>query len=240
MSAPSISDTDMDLAVQYVLAELPRAEAEAFVRRCAGDPVLAAEVERLRSTLGLMPYATVTTPPPALRARVLAAATAKARRPAARASRRVVWSRFAAAIAATIALALGIDTYRVRQELALQRDLQAMLLEPNVVRSFALVGTGTGGAAYGTVALDLDAKRGAVVARRLPALPSGQVYRLWAQVGDRPVPCGDFGVRPEGTVQAQFRVPVEAYTAPIGKLFVTVEANAPAAAPTGPRVMESV
>src|SRR5690349_11073728 len=174
MSAHGISESDLDLAVQYVLAELPRAEAEAFAARCARDPVLAAEVERLRRTLGLMPFAAVTEPPPGLRARVLDAAEARTRRPTIRAPRRVVWSRFAAAPAATIALALGIDAYRVRQELVLQRELQAMLLEPNVVRSFAMVGTGTGGGAYGTVALDLDSKRGAVVARRLPALPAGQ------------------------------------------------------------------
>src|SRR4029077_17148891 len=76
-----------------------------------------------------------------------------------RAPRRIVWSQFAAAAAAVLALALGFDSYRVRRDLGIERELTATLREPNVVRSFALAGNG----AYGTVALDLDAKRGAVV-----------------------------------------------------------------------------
>jgi hypothetical protein len=92
----------------------------------------------------------------------------------------------------------------------------------------------------GTVALDLDSKRGAVVLRGATVLPAGKTYRLWAQVAERAVPCGDFGAAADGAVQAQFRVPIEAYTAPIGKLFVTVEPAGPGETPTGPRVMESV
>jgi len=44
---------------------------------------------------------------------------------------------------------------------------------------------------------------------------------------------------PDGTVQAQFQVPVDAYTAPIGKLFVTVEPTGAGQQPTGPVVMQS-
>jgi anti-sigma-K factor RskA len=62
-----------DLAAEYVLGELSRDEAENFERRLANDPELAAEVRRLRTTLGLLPLATVTEPPAHLRARVLAA-----------------------------------------------------------------------------------------------------------------------------------------------------------------------
>jgi anti-sigma-K factor RskA len=153
-----------------------------------------------------------------------------------RAARRIVWSRFAAAAAAALALALGLDSYRLRRELSLQRDLSQTLLEPDVVHRFALAGT----AGFGTVALDMDAKRGAVVLRDVTTLPAGQVYRLWAQVGDRAVYCADFRAGPDGAVQGQFVVPVESYTAPVGKLFVTVEPAGPPTAPRGPRVMESV
>jgi len=148
----------------------------------------------------------------------------------------VVWSQFAAAAAAVLALAFGFDAYRVRRQLGLERELTATLQQPNVVRSFALAGTG---GAYGTVALDLDAKRGAVVLKGLRALPAGERYRLWAQVGDRSVFCGEFGVNPEGTIVAQFPVPVESYTAPIAKLFLTEESTPRTAAPAGPTVMES-
>jgi len=232
---PPHDPTADELAVEYVLGELSREDAATFERRLAGDPELAEEVRRLRATLGLLPFATVTEPPPHLRARVLAAGRASA--PArTSAPRRVVWSRFAAAAAAVLALAFGFDAYRVRRELALERELTATLHEPNVVRSFALAGTG---GAYGTVALDLDAKRGAVVVKGLRALPPGERYRLWAQVGERSVFCGEFGASAAGTIVAQFPVPVESYTATIAKLFLTKESTPRGPAPAGPTVMES-
>ena len=232
---PPHDPTADELAVEYVLGELSREDAATFERRLAGDPELAEEVRRLRATLGLLPFATVTEPPPNLRARVLAAGRASA--PArTSAPRRVVWSRFAAAAAAVLALAFGFDAYRVRRDLALERELTATLHEPNVVRSFALAGTG---GAYGTVALDLDAKRGAVVVKGLRALPPGERYRLWAQVGERSVFCGEFGASAAGTIVAQFPVPVESYTAPIAKLFLTKESTPRGPAPAGPTVMES-
>ena len=225
-----------DLAVEYVLGELSPEDAATFERRVAADPTLAEEVRRLRATLGLLPFATVTDPPAHLRARVLAAGAGRApARATPRASRRVVWSQFAAATAAMLALALGFDAYRARQELALQREVTALLQEPNVVRAFALAG----GGAYGTVALDLDAKRGAVVLRGLRALPAGERYRLWAQVGDKSVFCGEFGASAERSIAAQFPVPVESYTAPIAKLFLTRESAPRGPEPAGPTVMES-
>jgi hypothetical protein len=118
--------------------------------------------------------------------------------------------------------------------------MTAALQEPNVVRSFALAGTGAARGAVGRVALDLDAKKGAVVLKGMPVLPEGKVYRLWARVADTDVPCGEFRSDPAGAVLAQFAVPVESYTAPIGKLFVTVEPAAPSAVPSGPTVMTSV
>ena len=239
----ALDDVDLqDQAVQYVLGELPAAEARALETRMTSDLELASEVRRLRATLGLLPFATVAEPPPALRAQVLEAAVAQHRAaagisavPAAKRPRRVVWSQFAAAIAATIALAFGIDSYRTRQELKLQEQVASLLLEPNVVRSFDV----EGGGAVGRVALDLDSKRGAVVLRGAKTLPAGQTYRLWAQVAEKAVPCGDFRARPDGTVLAQFSVPVDAYTAPIGKLFVTVEPAGAGDKPTGPVVMQS-
>jgi len=224
-----------DLAVQYVLGELPAVDARDLERRMQSDLGLAAEVRRLRDTLGLLPYATAAEPPPDLRGKILAAAEVRRRPTRQAAPRRIVWSRFVAAAAATIALVLGVDAYRTRRELAIQQQLAQLLLEPNVVRTFAL----QGGGAVGTVALDLDAKRGAVVLRGASPLPMGQIYRLWAQVADRAVPCGDFTAAGDGTVRTQFRVPVEAYTAPIGKLFVTVEPSGRGETPTGPVVMQS-
>lgn len=236
-----LDDETEVLAVQYVLGELRADDAAAFERRFATDAPLAAEVERLRRTLGALPFATETEPPPGLRERIVTAAEVKAHGPVVgRAPRRIVWSRFAAAAAAALAVTFGLDAYHTRRELRLQRQLAAVLLEPNVVKSFALAGTGAAGGAYGTVALDMDAKKGAVILEGLPALAAGQVYRLWARVGDKDVLCGDFGPRDDGQVLAQFVVPVESYTAPLARLFVTIESSGAGTVPSGPTVLQSV
>ena len=220
------------LLVDYVLGQLGRDEARAIERRIAAEPEVAREVERLRAVLGLVAYAKAAEPPAHLRAAVLRAA-AEARK-ARRARVRPAWSTFGLAAAALLAIVLGIDNYRVRQELRLERTVTAMLQEPNIVLSFALHGTGTGSGALGKVALDLDSGKGAVAIERLAALPAGQVYRLWALVGEKNVPCGDFGVNPEGRVVTQFPIPVDSYTAPIAKLFLTVEPTAAPPEPSGP------
>ena len=240
-------DVSEDRLVEYVLGELRRDDAQALEGLMRTDPELAAEVRRLRQVFDLLPYATLEEPPVDLRDRILDAAAARAQSaktdtapPKVRPARRVVWSRFVAAAAAVVALAFGFDSWRTRQELALQREVTTALQEPNVMRSFALAGTGPASGAVGRVALDLDAKKGAVVLKGMPMLPPGEVYRLWAAVGDKSVPCGQFTANQDGAVLAQFVVPVESYTAPIGKLFVTVEPATLPDAPTGPRVMESV
>lgn len=225
------------MLVDYVLGALDRDEALALERQMTADPAMAREVDRLRAVMGLLPYAKATAPPPQLRAAILEAAPPMRRPRPARV--RPAWSTFAFAAAALLALVLGVDSYRMRQELRLERSVTALLQEPNVVRSFAMRGTGGDAAAYGTVALDLDAGKGAVAIERLPALPAGQVYRLWAKVGEQHVPCGQFGASTAGTVRTQFAVPVDAYTAPIAKLFVTVEPAAAPLRPSGPTVMES-
>jgi anti-sigma-K factor RskA len=237
MSRPPHVETEDDgLAVDYVLGELAGEEARAFEERLARDPDLAREVERLRGALGLLPYAKATEPPAHLRAAVLRAAD-EARRP--RAQRRPAWSTWGLAAAAALVLALGIDGYRLRRELRLQRTVSAMLQEPNVVVSFALRGTGGGSGAFGAVKLDLDAKKGALVVERLPPLAAGHVYRLWAAVGANDVPCGDFRASADGGIADQFAVPVDSYTAPISRLFLTVEPMPPPSRPSGPTVMTS-
>lgn len=237
MSRTDHQDARHEAAVRFVLRDLQPDEIRAFERRLGDDPELADEVRRLRATLDLLPHAASAPPSPALRARVLRAGerarVAHAVRP------RRPWAGLAAVAAALLALVLGLDGLRLRRELAVQQEVSAMLQEPNVVRSFRLAGTGDAGGAYGTVALDLDERKGAVALRSVPALPAGRVYRLWALVGSDHVPCGDFRSDAAGRVVTQFPIPVDSYRAPIAKLFVTVEPADGAGGPTGPTVMES-
>jgi anti-sigma-K factor RskA len=226
-------DATDDLAVRYVLGELAPDEAAAFERRLASERDLAAEVERLGRTYALVGTSATTAPPPELRARVLAGASAPR---AARRLPRPALQQVVTALAATLAIVLGIDGYRTRRELDLQRSLTTALQEPNVVQTFAMGGDG----AVGRVALDLDGQKGALVVRGLAPLGEGRVYRLWASVGDRTIPCGDFRAAASGDALAQFRVPIEQYTEPVRRLFVTIEPAGPGERPTGPEIMHSV
>jgi anti-sigma-K factor RskA len=241
----------LEQAARYVLGELDTAEAAAFERRFADDAELAREVETLHRLIGLLPLGAAVDPPPELRVRVLEAAKG---RPVPPAPRRVTGEpvapaprpasplvpRLVGAVAALLALALGIDAYRARRELALERELQTALQQPNVVLTFALAGRGEARGAAGRVNLDLDARRAAVALHGLAPLPADRVYGLWAMVGARAVPCGAFRATPDGNVLAQFAVPVDAYTAKIVRLFLTIEPAPLPFAPTGPTLMESL
>ena len=255
MIDPTDRETLDDLLTRYVLGELRGDDAVELERLVAERPDLTAELQRLQRAFGLMPYAAVATPPPHLRERVLRAAqgidvradapTSSANRqerdpritPLSRAERRrrgVPWTKIVGSIAAVLIIALAWDGHRLRQELALQRDVATTLQEPNVVLSFALRGTGVSLAA-GSAVLDLDAKKAAVAIRGLPPLPPDQVYRLWARVGDAMVRCGEFKVNADGAVMSQFTIPVDAYTEPVRALVLTAEPATSAGHPVGRR-----
>ena len=88
--------------------------------------------------------------------------------------------------------------------------------------------------------MDMDAGRGALAVRGLPAAPSGHVYRLWAVSAGNDVLCGQFSADPERAARAQFVVPVRAYKGSVERVFVTLEPLDETAQPTGPHVLESV
>lgn len=232
---PADRDARDELLTRYVLDDLPPADAREIAAAAAEDPALAREVGDLRAALDALAYATVTAPPSSLRDRVLDAAAPV---PAPTADPRVVtWRRMLGAVAAALLLAVGLDDLRLRRDLALQHDLMTTLQQPNVLLSFALTGVGSG--AVGRVVLDLDAKKAAVVIHDLPTPPAGEVYRLWARVGDQHVPCGNLSVASDGTVQAQLPIPVDAYTSPVRSLLLTRETARDATAPQGAEVMRS-
>ena len=259
MIDPTDRETLEDLLTRYVLGELRGVDAVELEGMIAERPDLTAELQRLQRAFGLMPYAAVAAPPPQLRGRVLRAAedvdvrteapisspNRKERDPritrlsgAERTRRGAPWRKIVGTIAALLVIALVWDGHRLRQELALQRDVTATLQEPNVVLSFALRGTGASLAA-GSAVLDLDAKKAAVAIRGLPSLPPDQVYRLWARVGDAMVRCGEFKVSGDGAVVSQFTIPVDAYTAPVRALVLTAEPATSADHPVGRTVMVS-
>jgi anti-sigma-K factor RskA len=245
MSPSDEAEALEEIAVRVVLDDVAPEERPELERRLAADPRLAEAVARLRATLDLLPHASATAPPPQLKGRVMRAAERRRERkpaptPRARRWERPSFSTLAALAASIMAVVLAWDGARLRRDLELQREVATMLQEPNVVVSFQLAGTGEGAGSVGTVSLDLDDEKGAIAIRSLEPLGGDRVYALWARVSDEDVPCGQFRVDADGRTLTQFAVPVDSYTAPIAKLFVTVEPKAVPAKPTGPVVMESV
>jgi hypothetical protein len=90
--------------------------------------------------------------------------------------------------AALLAALTAVWNHDLRRQLALLDETSLLLQQPNVVLTFSLAASEPGSSAFGRVVLDLDARKGAVVIRRLPPAQPGQVYRLWALVGTKHVP----------------------------------------------------
>lgn len=216
MSERNDNETLDQTAVDYVLGELDDAALQAFEQRLASDAALKAEVTLLRESYEGMAHSVARNPPPALKARVLDTV-----HPAAQTSARWTppWSSFAVAAACLIAVYFASDAYQLRQRVSLERAVGQMLLEPNIVKTFTLQSEGD---AVALVSLDLDSERGAIAARALPGLQEGEVFRLWAEVGDKTVHCADFHAGRD-LAAYPFAVPVDSYDAPVKRLFVTRE-----------------
>lgn len=233
-------DPQDDQLVPYLLGELSQAEARDLEARLASDPELAAEAQRLRQALELLPLASMATPPPGLRERVLAAA--RATRVHALPVRPRLQFDWRLAAAAAVVLVVGVtlpvlDAARTRRQLMVEREVHELLVQPNMVRSFMMKGAGNSAAAFGAVLLDLDDKKAAVALRGLPAPPEGQVYRLWAEVERRAVFCGQLDPDEEAIVRSQIPIPVESYRGTVSRLYVTLDPDGSPLQPVGPTVM---
>lgn len=227
-----------DRSIAFVMGELSEEEAADFRAVLAANPERSAEIERLAKTLNTLSFGAVLEPPKYLRARILAAAQQSS---APKHSRRRIRSIAGwVAAAAILAVAFGgllVHNARLRRELAMEREAGSLLRQPNVTLSFSLRGEGPGAGSFGTALLDLDAARAAVVIHGLAESPENKVYRLWAEVDKKMVPCGDLGVGAGGRVLSQIAIPVDAYTAPVKRLVLTMEPRSGPDYPVGPTIM---
>lgn len=131
-----------ELAAGYVLGNLAPEEAEQFQQLLKSNPELAAEVDSLQEVLGLMPYALPeVAPPQSVRSAILETALASAK-PTTTTSKSKrspwLWSGIAASAAALLATVIGLDNYRLRQQLELvkaelvqQQEMIATFQQPN-------------------------------------------------------------------------------------------------------------
>ncbi len=226
-----------ELAAAYALGALTPSEREDL------DAHLAECEECLRETVAFQAVgdalARSVTPlaaPPELRARIVAAATD---RPQAVVSRRQ-WGGWAIGIAAAaVAVAVGVDDIRKRQELAAaRRDLAAVDGQLTLQRAVAqpvLEGqpyvrlAPVSGSGPSAIWINPAGKKPYLAAPNLPNLQPDQIYELWFLQGSKPVAAGTFQT---GSVLTLPPLP-GGTTA----MAITVEPSGGSAAPTTKPIM---
>ena len=248
-----------DLLAGYALGDLTPEEAEALQQILIDQPELSAEADRLQEVLALMPYGLPEDEPPLhLKNAILTAAEAElpngpvAAIGATRPNLRLLG--LVGAVAAAALLGLGLDNYRLRQDLqgtrpviaALQQEAEASrpiiaALQQPQARPFALSGTGTAALASGTIVLDRQQKQVVMVAQNLPELPPGKAYRLWAmpQNSKTPAYCGQFNADANGTVSARWAAKSALCSGSPAQLLITAESATAPFVPQGNLVMKS-
>ena len=217
-----------DLTVGYVLGNLCPNEAEEFQQILAENPQLHQDIARWQEVLGLLPYAQVQAPPTHLRNAILAAIEAPL--DIAPVSKPLVlpWAKIVAGTAASIALALGLDGYNLRQQYS-QSSQVIGVLQGAQTHIYSLKGKELKSMAVGSVFMDFEANKAVIALQDVPPPPAGKSYWLWAVVDNQTIRCGQFKGGSGGTSLEQISIPDGVYdkNIEISQLFVTVESATP-------------
>ena len=236
-----------ELLVFAALDALEHDEARLLDAHVDACPTCPAELATLRETVGWMGAAVApVAPPPALRARLLAA-TAARRVPRTAPPPVGFWRMaaslggFAAAavIAALLMYAWGLATRMQSLEslLAEERDLATFLASPDTA-TIVLAGTEQAPKARLKLAYDRRTGRAMLFGYDLPTAPEGKAYQLWFIAGGKPLPGRVFAPESTGLGAWKDQVPPEGRDASV--FAVTLEPAGGVAAPTGPMVLKSV
>jgi anti-sigma factor RsiW len=208
-----------DLTAAYALDALD-AEQERYESHLATCERCREELAGLRDPVAMLAYGIDSPgPPPELRSRILNAAREersnvmplRRRLPAALAA--------VAAVAATVAIGLGLWAASVSDDLDRERSVVAILADPQA-RSIPLEG------ADGRVVVT-DSGDAALVVSGLAAAPKGKTYEIWVVEDGRTRPAGVFEAKRESDVVRLTR-PVP----PGSGVAVTVEDDGGTDAPT--------
>jgi hypothetical protein len=194
------------LAAGYALGSLDQQERKALeehLRSCRGCAQLVAE---LRPVAGALPLVVEQVePPPALRERILSAATAEggASAPPFARSNQVKWwralARPAAVAAALVLLAAvaGLAVWVVRlqgaldnRDLRIARSYQAIGIMAQAQQWWRLEATAIAPQADGVMAYSEEHSRACLVVRGLPPAQGGTWYYAWAVEGGEPARVG--------------------------------------------------
>ena len=209
-----------DLTAAYALDALDADERRAYEAHLSGCPACQEELASFWEVTGSLAYAAAgPAPSPELRGRLLDAAHAERPNVVPLRPRRWVVPVLstAAAVAAVVAIGLGLWASSLSGQLDDARAVSAVLGDPSA-RTIALQG------ADGRLVVDGDG-RAVLVVQGLPEAPSGKAYEVWVIEDGRPDRAGLF--QGERLVSLDRAVPRGSTVA------VTVEDEGGVDAPTG-------
>ncbi len=260
-----------DLATEYLLHGLEgpeREEFEAALRERGEAGRL--ELDRLRETLAALAIdAPPVEPPPGLRSAVLAdvgapggddAGAGSGGRMEVRSVRATPWLTGVTAVAASIALLVGLWGIGLQRDLRRARDdliaAQQRLAEADSIRdvltslqndimtvtspeatTVTLTGTPSRPQARARAFLDPLSGRALLFIYELPIIPPDSVYQLWAIRAGTPVDAGTFRIGADRRARLEAARTADVLGA--DALAVTIEPAPGVPAPTGPIVLSS-
>ncbi|WP_414551755.1 anti-sigma factor domain-containing protein [Anabaena sp. CCY 0017] len=262
-----------NLAAGFVVDDLTPEEAEEFRLLLDQNPELVAEVEDLQEVLrqvvdgfteveapaNLLPKILEQAKDSTKKATVIqghfpGVATRNSQGVATRTTRR--WIKMAGSIAALFVVVLGVDNYRLRQNLGIvtadnqrlrqdftQAQMVKSLLQNSQTRLFTFQAVNSTENSSGSVIINPEQEKAVMVFQNLPAPPPGYVYLLWTVVANEKLPCGE--VKPYAWGTASHELPFtsqmykEFYHPQFSGLVVTLETDPNVSRPTGTVVMQS-
>ena len=202
MEEPSIHEQ----SAAYALHALPENETLAFEEHLSACTVCMAELDSLRTAAAALAYASDRPTPSAdLRRRILERVRTDPTRSPVLLLRRRLALPAAAAVAATVAIVLGVWASLLHDSLARERARRAAdsravaVLSSPGARRYPLIG------ARGSLAVAPGGEAALVVSLR-PA-PGGKSYEAWVVAGGEPQPAGVFSGGGRTTLALTRRVP---------------------------------
>jgi anti-sigma-K factor RskA len=209
-----------DLTAAYALDALDPHEEERYEEHLATCDRCREELAVLRDPVALLAYGVESSaPPPELRSRILDAARAERSNVVPIRRRWPAALGAVAAVAATVAIGLGLWGSSVSDQLDRERSLSAILADPDA-KAIPLKG------ANGRVVVT-DTGEAALVVSGLATAPEGKTYELWVAENGKMLPAGVFDAQHERDVVRLTR-PVP----PGSGVAVTVEDDGGTDAPT--------
>ena len=269
MTRSTPSENWQELLAGYALGDLSPEEAEVVQHLLLENPQMLAEADRLQEVFNSIAYSLPEQEPPTqLKDAILRVAQATSavntsvapgatsnpadttdlsnlRRFAPHGSRRRLKSNAwfsLGAIAAAALVAIGLDNYRLRQETQEAKSVIAALQQRGTL-TYALEGTTEANSASGSLVI-AKGQQVVIVAKDLPVLPAGEVYRLWAvpSAGKTPTFCGEFKAGSAGSFTAHWVAPPElwqVWKSPTVQMLITSEKASDPPVPKGSLVMKS-